>query len=102
MARKTLGLRKKKKYQRHNKKQPTRKRKRKGKGFLSRLLSRKKNPKILKVEKYNNNWTPPNDSFLTNLANIEAKKTQPAHITIDHLKNEQKKKFDKIGFFLKD
>lgn len=91
MARKTFRFRKKKKYQRHNKTSNKRNKKqetRKGKGFLSRLLSRKKKRKVT----YYDDANEIRDQLATYLAHRQTKYSQPAYITIYDLKNEQKKK----------
>lgn len=83
MAKKTLRHINKRKNKIHNKKQPTRKRR--GKGLMGKLFSRKKKTKIVKV------GTPILEQLNRAHAYKEFKNNpQPAHKTIQHMMDELK------------
>ena len=97
MARKTLGLRKKKKYQRHNKKQPTRKRKRKGKGLVSLLRGLKSRKKRKEEEEVRfKKFTPPEGQLGRSAANRLNPRIRCAHLSQEEETASALKKLDKL------
>lgn len=99
MTRKNFTFRKKNKYQRHNKNKQQKQQKqqkkqvtRKGKGLLSRLLSRRK--KRIETFKQNDNVNDAKKQLATYLANKKANNPENVHYIIHDLTYKELQKLN--------